>query len=717
MRGPNGIGPSILNGSRNSGPPANFRPNDRAQAARLSPGTVVSPPGNQASEGTQSGRMSSGLPRSISVNWPKMVPESPGLGPVHSGDLNDLPLLDLGASVLSSFHDVKRPSPGLAEISRPLQRPRDLQSRNLSRTSRDECSVGENLMEDDDPYFFVPEELDSFHNSLQGVRKCSLIPQHPSSDFVSRYYEKSKEIGKGTFGHVFLVREKATGYDRVCKEVSFQAGCCDKPQQVLELTRQEVQLMAELDHPSLVKVYEFSEDRLQSRTVFIMEYVDGGDCHMLLSKTPTGQPRGVHEHLVGQVVSQLLVATAYIHGCSIVHRDIKPENVLLKRVGRGEVICKLVDFGLASRGNTTGEFVGTPSYFSPEVVNGRQYTRKSDVWAVGILAVELLTGQLPFGRYKDHKGDINQLFRAISAFRSLADFEVRLQPLSGWNRRSVEFIQCTARMLHVNAELRPEAKLVALDPWCEKHRITAVGLTRTILQSLANYTQAPPPVRCCLLAIAVRCNVPEQEALGSAFIAADVDGDGKISTEDLEIAVERARNWWDPDVNTSDLVHLADLDHSGGLSYSEFVAACLYDEEGSLDQLAADAFNALDEDRDGKLYVKDIRSLFPELDVYILRKLSQSRPVSLKEWTRCFVDSCAAFGGTEPRHISPISCGVDIMTCVQVGDDKLSHINACDGLLREASFSESEQNAPPMRARRLKKGSVECWGFPCAGED
>lgn len=620
------------------------------------------------SDGPPSSPTGPGLPRSTSVNWPKMVPTSPGCA---------LP-------------------------SKPGRLGSEAGGYSASATKM--------------PYFGVADERPVSNYRSSGVKKSSIVSQHTSTNFVPQFYTTVREIGQGSFGTALLVRDRRTLSERVCKEVVFRDGCCDKPQQVLEFTVQEIQLLADLDHPHIVKLHEFSYDLTQSRIVFVMEYLDCGDSYGLLRNFLT-QP-GKQEHLVGQVISQILIALAYCHGHNVLHRDIKPDNILLKRAGRGDVACKLVDFGLAVRGQqSTGEFVGSPSYFSPEVVMERHYTSKSDVWALGIVGVELLSGQSPFGRYKQHKGDIKQLFRLITKFQTIADFEQRLQHLPIWHQRSSEFDQCVGQLLQNDPKLRLDAKTAAAEPWCERHRPAPTGLTRQILQSLANYAGAPPPARCCLLAIAVRCNVPDQEAFGSAFLAADVDGDGLISHEDLSIAVERARNWWDPDINTTNLVNMADLDHSGGLSYSEFVAACLYDGEGSLDQLAEDAFTALDDDRDDMVWVRDVRRLFPELDTHVLRQLPEKRGVSRMDWHRCFAEACATLGGIEPRNGGSLNCGADFITlrCVQ---DTNPSVSRCQDIIRiNREFSTESECGPPSRPRRLKKGSVECWGFSCAADD
>jgi Ca2+-binding EF-hand superfamily protein len=171
------------------------------------------------------------------------------------------------------------------------------------------------------------------------------------------------------------------------------------------------------------------------------------------------------------------------------------------------------------------------------------------------------------------------------------------------------------------------------------HKSAPAGLTGEMLRSLAAYASAPPTVCCCLFAIAVRADVPDIEKLGKAFVSMDTNGNGKITRAELSAAVNRSRWWWDPEVDVWSLVTTADLDHSGGLNYTEFVAACLYADHSSLEELVCASFKALDSDRDGLVRLSDIRDLFRERDFAVLNRLPQDRPFNLAEWQRTVMNS------------------------------------------------------------------------------
>jgi serine/threonine protein kinase len=146
-----------------------------------------------------------------------------------------------------------------------------------------------------------------------------------------------------------------------------------------------------LDHPGVMKVYE---DKDRSQLYMVMEWVDGKLLRSILSaekKLPT-------ERAV-KITLGIAEALAYIHSRGVVHRDLKPENIM---VGPGDRI-KLIDFGIAGQEGSRrltfaklSQVMGTPEYISPEQVKGKRGDGRSDVYALGIMLYEMLTGQPPF---------------------------------------------------------------------------------------------------------------------------------------------------------------------------------------------------------------------------------------------------------------------------------------------------------------------------------
>ena len=202
-------------------------------------------------------------------------------------------------------------------------------------------------------------------------------------------YEIQGELGRGGMGVVYKARQ--IDLQRPVALKMILAGAHASATQ-LERFRAEARAEARLQHPNIVQVYEIgAHDGLP---YFSLEFVDGGS----LGQKAARQPQPPRE--AAQLVEVLAQAVHYAHERGIIHRDLKPANVLLCADGTP----KIADFGLAkflddeSGATYTGMVIGTPSYMAPEQALGqnRDITRATDVYALGAILYELLTGRPPF---------------------------------------------------------------------------------------------------------------------------------------------------------------------------------------------------------------------------------------------------------------------------------------------------------------------------------
>jgi len=333
---------------------------------------------------------------------------------------------------------------------------------------------------------------------------------------------------------------------------------------------------------------------------------------------------------VAHLMYQLLAALDYCHLRSVVHRDIKPPNMMIlypKEGGHPDL--KLIDFGLSEKGSEMRDYVGSPLYMAPEIHRRSTYTSKADIWSAGITAMELLAGKIWFPMpYADSIGkckDPKELEKHVG---------------DAWTTRSTEVRAFVRSLLQTEARQRPDAESALFEPWMDENRPDMRKFPKVIAQSLHGYASATSVMRCCLHSIAARVGAPDMPFLGHAFLGADSDGDGLISDEDLEEALDNldGLKWWcDPaaQVDVDKVLRAGDLDHRGGLSFTEFVAACLFQNYGRNKKYAELAFHALDGDRDGLIRTSEIKTSFRERDKPFLATLPQNEAFNLEEWQKC----------------------------------------------------------------------------------
>eukprot|EP00933_Yihiella_yeosuensis_P081948 TRINITY_DN95650_c0_g1_i1.p1 TRINITY_DN95650_c0_g1~~TRINITY_DN95650_c0_g1_i1.p1 ORF type:complete len:719 (+),score=148.81 TRINITY_DN95650_c0_g1_i1:289-2157(+) len=411
---------------------------------------------------------------------------------------------------------------------------------------------------------------------------------------------------------------------------------------VLNMMRKEVQVLTAFDHPHIVKLFEFAEDEKKGELVMILEYVAGGDCIDILGKNS----RVLDEELVGKMVYQLLLALNHCHAEGIVHRDVKPENLMLSSEEKDGLECKLIDFGLAtSYRSEVKEFAGTVSYLSPELaIEQTGFSTAADIWAVGAVTFELLTGVAPFGKL-EAEDDGEQILEQIRVYESFDEDLLHQVFLNSQGNtrclRSSEAKSFLRYLLVANPQDRPSASEALTHPFVARHAPSASALTEGILQKLIAYGDASDVTRGCLFAIAATgAEVPIEERLAGAFVRADYDGDGRISREDLVATLEDVSSrWWKSsrdEVSAESILRLSNLGDFGPLSYTDFVAACLaLQVDCSDEELISRAFEVLDHDQDGMLKTADVLPLFRSLS---LRSRFPKRLFLTKsEWQDCLL--------------------------------------------------------------------------------
>ncbi|MFH0243415.1 protein kinase [Streptomyces sp. HK10] len=210
-------------------------------------------------------------------------------------------------------------------------------------------------------------------------------------------YQLRDLLGQGGMASVHLAYDTVLDRQVAVKTLHTELG---REQSFRERFRREAQAVAKLAHTNIVSVFDSGEDGIDGATVpyIVMEYVEGKPLRTVLDED-VARLGAMPGDKALTIVSEVLAALEASHEMGLVHRDIKPGNVMLNK--RGTV--KVMDFGIAramQSGVTsmtqTGMVVGTPQYLSPEQALGRGVDARSDLYSVGIMLFELLTGRLPF---------------------------------------------------------------------------------------------------------------------------------------------------------------------------------------------------------------------------------------------------------------------------------------------------------------------------------
>ncbi|KAM0858792.1 hypothetical protein ACQ4PT_047613 [Festuca glaucescens] len=204
-------------------------------------------------------------------------------------------------------------------------------------------------------------------------------------------YELQEMVGKGTFAEVFRAAHLPTGARVAVKEIDRRR----VDDYVRRGILQEMTILGSLSHPNILRLIHTIETG--EKLFLVLEYCDGGDLEAY-RQAHGGARNRLPEAVVRDFTRQLAEGLKVLRGERIVHRDLKPQNLLLSTNGDA-ITLKLGDFGFARslmHENLAATFCGSPYYMAPEIWRGDKYDAKADLWSVGVILFQLVTGELPF---------------------------------------------------------------------------------------------------------------------------------------------------------------------------------------------------------------------------------------------------------------------------------------------------------------------------------
>jgi eukaryotic-like serine/threonine-protein kinase len=229
-------------------------------------------------------------------------------------------------------------------------------------------------------------------------RDGSTLRAPPGSDLVGSIladrYHVIRRIGEGGMGQVYLAEHVKMKRKSAVKVL--HQGMVHDPDAISRFNR-EASNASQIQHPNVAAIYDFGETP-EGLIYLAMEFVDGEPLTKIIERH--GALTAARAADIGQQVASALEAA---HDMGIIHRDLKPDNIMIARGRAGEDVAKVVDFGIAKameaddqKVTKTGLAIGTPEYMSPEQLGGDQLDSRTDIYSLGLVTFNMLTGQLPF---------------------------------------------------------------------------------------------------------------------------------------------------------------------------------------------------------------------------------------------------------------------------------------------------------------------------------
>ena len=424
--------------------------------------------------------------------------------------------------------------------------------------------------------------------ALESIQKSGLSSYniiHANTKNFLDSYKVEQCLGSGSYGEVRRVIHKLTSQERAVKLFVKTSADLDSYNKV----KKEIEILSSLHHPSIIRIFEYFED--DRRLYIVLEKCDGGELFDMISGR-----KFLGESVAATIIKQILSAVAYMHENGVVHRDIKPENILLEE-NEDYVNLKIIDFGTATRFSLNEkliEIVGSAFYLSPEVVNN-SYGPECDLWSCGVILYIMLSGYPPF----DGKDNI-EIFNKIK--RMQFDFSKSI-----WNGVSDSAKDLISKLLSPSSK-RISARAALNHPWLvsqSAHPTPRLDLIENLKNNLQVF-QTRNKLHSAITAFISNQIISSKETkhLREIFKALDLNGDGKLSREELVLGF---------DSENTDLVdkvmQKVDADNNGFIDLDEFLQAALDEKQMLSKENLKKAFDMFDLDGSGSISFSELKTV------------------------------------------------------------------------------------------------------------
>jgi len=411
-------------------------------------------------------------------------------------------------------------------------------------------------------------------------------------------------LGEGITGKVRLITHKDTKIQRALKRLDLSLVTNE---QDLNSLLDEVKIMCALDHPNIVCLEEVYEG--DTELYLTQELCGGGD---LFDRLEQKVDYSYTEAECARLVMRIISSVSYLHSKNIIHRDLKLENFLFQdNTDHSEL--KMIDFGLSKHfhtGEVQHESVGTPYTVAPEVISGKGYDEKADVWSIGVITYLLLSGETPFGGACEGE-DLMQVRQNILSGKVSFD-----EPIwSSVSDLAKDFIN---GLLCLDPKERPSTDEARQHPWILlMKRNSSLGeeeskLDSNVVTELKKYKEYSHTMKFLCEVISFTLQPDQISGLREEFEKLDENGNGEISLEGFKYALlarpddEFPMAEWEIEEIFNGL-KTRNSSAEVTIRWHEFIAACLSQCHID-DRNIRLAFDRLDTDHKGYVTLDDLKT-------------------------------------------------------------------------------------------------------------
>eukprot|EP00923_Selenidium_pygospionis_P035508 GHVN01061944.1.p1 GENE.GHVN01061944.1~~GHVN01061944.1.p1 ORF type:complete len:505 (+),score=94.94 GHVN01061944.1:247-1761(+) len=437
-----------------------------------------------------------------------------------------------------------------------------------------------------------------------GVTPGMFIQQQ--AGVFSERYQGLKVLGKGSFGEVINCKDKTTGNECAVKVISKRS--LKKNSSSSALLR-EVQLLKELDHPNIMKLFEFFED--SGYYYLVGELYTGGELFDEIINR-----RRFNEADAARIVKQVLSGITYMHKNKIVHRDLKPENLLLESKSK-DALIKIIDFGLSTHfdAKKMKDKIGTAYYIAPEVLHST-YDEKCDVWSIGVILYILLSGCPPFYGSSEY-----EILKRVETGKYSFN-------LPQWRKVSESAKDLIRRMLTYVPSMRITTREALEHEWVKSmtagDSIGDIGNLESTMMNMRQFQASQKLAQAALLYMGSKLTTAEEtKELTAIFSKLDANGDGQLDRQELQKGYIDLMKLKGVDCSKLDeqavqnevdsVLASIDFDKNGYLEYSEFVTVAMDRRQLLSKDRLKRAFDMFDTDGSGQISAKELQAMLGEV--------------------------------------------------------------------------------------------------------